>query len=403
MNSTDEPMNSTDEPMNSTEALLTGALDAAAETVRPAELRPLRRGHKRRPYPWLAPVAAAVAVVLVVAVALTVTRGPSPRPVMAAPAEPTKPSYYAELEGRSSLTQVVVRSTATGAVVTRIANPAGLHPVSVAAAAGDRTFYLVYLSNAGGLRIYRFELGAPAIPTLAAKGLLLDALDIDGSAVSPDGSQLALAAAESNPSSQPKIIIVNLRTGTYRTWSGGLARPGLVTGLTSLSWTADGRSLVYLAKWCLAAGPGPGLNCTVGTNDAQVRELNAGSGGGRLGTGPVLFRQPATTYYIANASNQYLAQALINPAGTEIIAVVQSSLYVYVTEISVATGRLVRVLYRMKLTGGPMLHDSWDLASDSTGKYLMFGLGGAGIVHGWIQSGQLHPLSPHAYWKAFTW
>jgi hypothetical protein len=141
----------------------------------------------------------------------------------------------------------------------------------------------------------------------------------------------------------------------------------------------------------------------VGTNDAQVRELNAGSGGGRLGTGPVLFRQPATTYYIANASNQYLAQALINPAGTEIIAVVQSSLYVYVTEISVATGRLVRVLYRMKLTGGPMLHDSWDLASDSTGKYLMFGLGGAGIVHGWIQSGQLHPLSPHAYWKAFTW
>jgi Tol biopolymer transport system component len=339
-----------------------------------------------------------------------VTRGTTPRPAqpakLAQPARP--PRYYAELEPTSSLAQVVVRATATGAVVARIANPAGVSPLSVAAAPGDRTFYAMYGNGnrkPGGIRIYRFRLGSSGIPTAlteAARGLVIDAMAIDASALSPDGSQLAMAIPANSVSAQPEIIVVSLRAGTYRTWSGGLARAGLVTGLASLSWTADGRSLVYLAQWCLAAGQGPGLNCTVGTSDAQVRELNAGSGGGRLDSGPVLLRQAATSHYIQSASNHYLAQALINPAGTEITAVVQSSTHVDVAEISVATGQTVRVLYRQKLIF-PVEHLYWYLASDSTGKYLLFAEGRTGIAHGWIQSGRLRRLSPFGYWEAFTW
>jgi hypothetical protein len=403
--------------MNSTEDLLAGALDAAAETVRPDRVRPLKaspvkapRPHLKRRSAWLAPAAAAVAVVLVVAVALTVTRGTSPRPVSATATQQGQrtgpPKYYAELEGRSSLARVVVRATATGAVVARIANPAGMSPLSVAAAPGDRTFYAMYGNHdPGGIRIYRLRLGSSGVRTAlteAARGLVIDAMAIDASAVSPDGSQLAMAIPAASAFAEPEIIVVSLRAGTYRTWSGGLAQAPMVTGLASLSWTGDGRSLVYLVQWCLTAGQGPGFNCTAGFRGAQVRELNAGSGGGRLDSGPVLLSQAPARPHIPAASNHYLAQALINPAGTEITAVVESTTHVDVAEISVATGQTVRVLARLKPTVF-VEHLSCYLASDSTGKYLLFGEGRTGIVYGWIQSGQFRRLGSAGYWEAFTW
>ena len=64
--------------MNSMQDRLTGALDAAAQTVRPQTLRPLREPRRARRGRWdarFAPAAAAIGVALVVAVALVVTSG----------------------------------------------------------------------------------------------------------------------------------------------------------------------------------------------------------------------------------------------------------------------------------------------------------------------------------------
>jgi hypothetical protein len=421
--------------MNSMQDRLTGALDAAAQTVRPQTLRPLREPRRARRGRWdarFAPAAAAIGVALVVAVALVVTSGQqrttgsgpasglSAAPAAIAPTAP--PRYYAEAEGQlyQASSQVVVRSIATGAVVARIANPpdatgnAAQYAVYVAAAPGDQTFYAVYESgnNDGGIRIYRFQLdssGAPSALIEVAGGLITGQnhlLNVGAFAVSPDGSQLAVAAAADPASGDPQeIVVVNLRSGAQSIWHGGLARTGSAFGITDLSWTGDGKSLVYLAQWCQTQHSGEamiGLTCNANSTDAQVRELNVASGGGRLDSGPVLL-QPSQ-------ARRYIGQALINPAGTEIAAVVQAApgAALEVAEISVATGKTVSVLYRMA-DPGPADFEIPHLTADSSGQYLLFGTGGSGPHHGWIKDGTLHKLPPlvpstnPGDWEGFAW
>ena len=427
--------------MNSTEDQLTSALDAAAQTVRPQTVRPLREpkrangATRTRRGRWdarLAPAAAAIGVVAVVAVALVVASGQprtagsgpasglSAAPAAAAPAAP--PQYYAEAEGHlyQASSQVVVRSTATGAVVARIANPPAAtgngtqYAVYVAAAPGDQTFYTVYESgnNDGGIRIYSFQLASSGTPSAlieVAGGLITGQdhlLNVGGFAVSPDGSQLAVAAAADPASGNPQeIVVINLRSGAHSVWNGGLDRTGAAFGITDLSWTGDGKSLVYLAQWCPTQNSGEsmiGLTCTAGTTDAQVRELNVASRGGRLDSGPVLLKP--------SPARQYIGQALINPAGTEIAAVVQAApgADIEVAEISVATGETVSVLYRMA-DPGPADFEIPHLAADSSGQYLLFGTGGSGSPHGWIKGGALRELLPlvpstnSGDWEGLTW
>lgn len=422
--------------MNTTEDWLTGALDAAAETVRKENVRPLaepRHGVRERRRRWdarFAPAAAAVVVVLVVALALVVTRGTPLRPVSTTPsggqgaaAQPAPPRYYAEAEGGiyTGSSQIVVRSTATGAVLARIANPPAAsgngtqYAVSVAAGTDDETFYAVYENgNAkdGSIRIYRFHLGLSGTPTALteiAGGLISGQnylLNVGGIAVSPDGSQLAVAVAatSSGPDSgtPQEIVVVNLRSGAHSTWRSGLDRAGSTVAIADVSWTGDSKSLVYLAQWCSSdAGEGmTGLTCAGGRTDAQVRALDVASGGGQLNSGPVLLRPSST--------RQYIAQALINPAGNEIDVVAQEGSGVEVAEISIATGKTVRVLYRTPFPDVAKVQ-GWHLAADRTGKYLLVGEGGSGPVHGWIKDGtvrKLPPLAPASnpgVWEGFTW
>jgi WD40 repeat protein len=281
----------------------------------------------------------------------------------------------------------------------------------VAAAPGDEAFYAVYESgnNDGGIRIYRFQLDASGSPSAlieVAGGLITGQdhlLNVGGFAVSPDGSQLAVAAAADPASGDPQeIVVVNLRSGAQSIWHGGLARTGSAFGITDLSWTGDGRSLVYLAQWCQTQHSGEamiGLTCNANSTDAQVRELNVASGGGRLDSGPVLL-QPSQ-------ARQYIGQALINPAGNEIAAVVQAApgAALEVAEISVATGKTVSVLYRMA-DPGPADFEVPHLATDSSGQYLLFGTGGSGSHHGWIKDGTLRKLPPSTDpgdWEGFAW
>lgn len=173
-----------------------------------------------------------------------------------------------------------------------------------------------------------------------------------GFAVSPDGSQLALAVASAHDDSSAstvasQILVINLRTGAHEIWRGGLDRTGQTFGIVDLSWTGDGKSLVYLAKWCppnyLGYGLYGGFNCsTLGHHkhpvqfegSQAVREVSVTTGGGTLNQGPVLLSQ--------SARNMSLTQALINPGGTQLYALFDSR----------------------------------------------------GSVHGWIQNGTLHALPP---------
>ena len=89
--------------------------------------------------------------------------------------------------------------------------------------------------------------------------------------------------------------------------------------IPDLSWSADGRSLVFLGQWCDPAGrtttcdgtSGPG-----GYRDAQVWSLSAATGGGSLNRGRLLLRQ--------SARFPLIAQALGGPGGTDLTVAVLS-------------------------------------------------------------------------------
>jgi hypothetical protein len=445
--------------MDSTAERLTSALDAAAETVSPDQVRPLReaqpgrlagrrsgmrtRSGKAR---WsarlapgaarLAPVGAAVAVLLVVALAVVATSGKQPaRPAAAGTSAarnpPTgAPAYFAEVEGKfygwygTDAVQIVVRATGTGAPVARLPNPAiagisNVLPLSVAAADGDRTFYALYTDwgrSQSDFWIYRFQITPSGHVSGLAQvngGLITGQDNIDGFAVSPDGSQLALAVAgfhadtSGNTVMAAEIVVINLRTGAHAIWRGGMNRPKLVFGIHDLSWTGDGRSLVYLGQWCPADGLlydiYGGFSCSAQGNSQQgvVREVHVTSAGGDLAAGPVLLRPSGSVPVVAD------------PDGHDLITVVRSPdrRSFDVVKVSIATGRTTSVLGTVPGDLGPS--GGAYLAADPTGNYVLVWTADSTTIsspqHGWVHAGSYHQYAPifrgpyPGNWILMTW
>jgi len=451
--------------MDSTAERLTGALDAAAETVSADRVRPLREaqpgrragartgtraelhagartglraGTRTGRVRWstrlavvAAPVGAAVAVLVVVAVALVATSGRHPAAsvakVVPASSAGSAPQYYAEVEGKMygwhghDSVEVVVRSTATGAVVARIPNPAIANtpeeiPISVAAAPGDRTFYAIYRSyddtKLGYLWVYRFQLtasGGATAPVAVNGGLITGQNSFDnvgGFVVSPDGSRLAVAvSATGAPTSAGtvagQILVINLQTGAHARWHGGLDEPGLVFGIQSLSWTGDSKSLVYLGQWCapkyISYGIYGGFGCsTLGgaqsTPQAEgstvVRELTVTAAGGALSSGPVLLRP---------ADSAGALPVLVTPDGKSLITIANSPGDGYqVVRISITTGKVTNVLGPVPGSGPSAFLGTDYLAADSTGDYVLVWQAGSSAqpTHGWVHGGTYHQLAP---------
>jgi len=393
--------------MTSTERQLTSVLRQVAGGVRDETLRPLavpaRRGRDSRR--WLAPVAAAVAVTLVTVFAVvaaghvlratsrpaaswsvgaSVPAAPGPALTTAGP-----PRYYADVEIGQVSESLAVRATATGAVTATLP---WIGPI--AAAADDRTFYGAFISPDDSLYSFRLTAaGRASRPARVPGGNL--GMSAQEMAVSPDGSQIALAGAGLNNLGEtlaPEILIVNLRTGARSVWRGGLERAGAQLSISNLSWTRGGRSLVFLATWCSPVVFG---SCAVPTtispvgHDAELWALNPATHGGSLDSGSLVLTQ--------SAAGPYLAQALISSDGTTIIAailsgpVTQSTLLpgvVSVVLISVATGRQIAVLYR-GAAPAPV-----SLSADPSGRYLLLADGAGAPHHGWISAGQVHALNP---------
>ena len=426
--------------MNSTEDQLTGALDAAAETVRPETVRPLREpepaGHqsRRRPDAWLAPIAAAAAVVLVVALALVATSGTGTRPRPApSPGEPGLagppglPRYYAEVEGKffgkfpPDSARVVVRSSATGAVLARIKNPVvtgapALQAVSVTAAPDDRTFYALYSEYndkaTGDLLIYRFTItpsGHATGITEVSGGRVTGQNNLGnagGFAVSPDGARLALAvAATGAPTVEGtlpgEILVIDLRTGAHAVWRGGMDRAGRVFGIKSLSWTGDGKSVVYLGEWCPPDKMGYGIygdfGCSAGRSyqhrstllgSEVVRRVTVTAEGGALNSGPLLFG-----YAVPDHA---LQQVLANPGGSALTALIQDGSGTYRVVTMSATGKVSRVIFE---SGAGAVGDLF-IRADRTGRYLLLWQVASGSIHGWIDHGALRTLPPDIPWDS---
>jgi hypothetical protein len=446
--------------MDSTAERLTVALDAAAETVSPDRVRPLREAQPGRTAgrrtgtrkgtrtglragtrterarwstrlaPVIAPVGAAVAVLLVVAVALVATSGNHPAAsvakVVPASSAGGAPKYYAEVEGKMygwhghDSVQVVVRSTATGAVVARIPNPAIANtpeeiPISVAAAPGDRTFYAIYRSydntKLGYLWVYRFRLtasGGATAPVAVNGGLITGQNSFDnvgGFVVSPDGSRLAVAvSATGAPTSAGtvagQILVIDLRTGAHAVWRGGLDEPGLVFGIQGLSWTGDGKSLVYLGQWCapkyISYGIYGGFGCsTLGSGQSPpqaegatvVRKVAVTAAGGALTSGPVLLRP---------ADPAGALPVLVTPDGKSLITIASSTSGFQVVRISIATGKVTSVLGPVPGSGPSAFLGTDYLAADGTGDYVLIWQAGSSgqPTHGWVHGGTYHQLAP---------
>ena len=207
-------------------------------------------------------------------------------------------------------------------------------------------------------------------------------------------------------------VVVDVATGTQSVWRGGMAERGSWFSIASLSWTGSGHELVFLGQRC----GWQALNnetCDMSrkgrsSRTAELWALDPASGGGPLSSGRVLFRQ--------SARYPYIAQALISPDGSTITAVVQTGPVVVpnsplmgsvpgvvsVDQISVATGRLQRVLYRRDygITAGNLILEWVGLSPDSTGQHWLLNVGlcdtrncGAGS-NGWIDGGRLAPLPP---------
>jgi hypothetical protein len=278
--------------MTAIEDRIRAATQACADTVPPDSVPPLRlpaelgsrrwrsahRGWNR----WaraLTPVAAAVAVLLVIiavvgigrAVHSTDGRAPAAAagPVAAGPpissyvASGQVPRYYVAITSRGGdpsvdPTYAVVAETAGGKILATI-QPSVAHGtiVAVTAAADDRTFVLDeerWSANAAGLddgarTFYEFRLNSSGRPgpltRLAAS--VPSGYQLDGLALSPDGSKLAVAL-EPATNTTPVLAIVKvyvLATGAVRTWTGHGGSIGSAEDARSLSWTSNGQTLAF--------------------------------------------------------------------------------------------------------------------------------------------------------------
>jgi hypothetical protein len=412
--------------MNSTEETLAEALDAAAGTIRPGTLRPLphvETGTRFRGKVWntrMVPAAAAAAVLLTAGVAFAISglvQNQHHKVAVAAPAAgsglagltQTPPRYYAEVEGDSDkdASYVVVRSTGTGVVAAQVRNPVGasqkqLYAVDVTTR-DDQTFYVLYSENKftgnGDFMVYSFTLSSAGAVTGLAKingGVITGQtyLGLDGGfAVSPDGTELAIATADPAAKGVPQalaeqIILVNTRTGARVTWRGGLDRAGSLFNIEDLSWTAGSDALVYLAQWCPQGDSiqgVAGVGCRTGFLSEQVRKLSVSSGGGLLTSGRVLLRSSATIPYIVGA--------LIDPDGTELTALVElSDTNLRVVTIDIGTGKTENVLYQLSANDALNTQlTEFHLSMDSTGKYVLVA---GDLVHGWLSGRHLESLQP---------
>jgi hypothetical protein len=330
---------------------------AGPDSIRPLRVPAVRR--RSRVVRWLAPVAAVAAVVGVITGVSVASQPagqghnelPTSQPATSPEPAGTMPPYYVTAYqsfgagNREPATFAAVHDSATGATLATVQMPTlegyqgGTEGPNITAAGDDRTFVITEsatLSPAAWNSLSRFYLLRVAADGRSASVRLLPVsirnLMVDGVALSPDGSQLAVAAQRCQGAGRCQftgIRVITLATGAAADWTAQASG-----AVYTLSWAGDH----YLAfEW---QGMG---------TDQGYRLLDVAGTGGNLLAGPAIASPAPVT-----ADGGYTAPALITPDGKAVITTAISDIpegngrdtvIAKIVELSAGTGQLLKVLY----------------------------------------------------------
>ena len=417
--------------MTRTEERLTDALGTAARAIDADTLHPLHLSERRRRRRALAaPVAAAASVFLVVGLAAALAAPRLGRGGTASPAPPAAPDRY-YVEEDTDQGPAVVRSTATGRVTAAVPvqSSADAPGWDVFASAANGVFFVAgWAGRSAEEKLFSFRVtaagqisGFSVVPGGAALGG--GRWSAVAMAASPDGSQIAVAFDPTGltescsgylgrpcPRTLPSdyIVAVNTVTGKKSMWQGWHSGQDNQFNVDNLSWADDGHELVFFGEQCAPGGWLATEDCGHG-RVAEARTLDPASGGGRLDSGRLLLRQ--------SASYPYIAQAVMSPDGSMLTELVLTGNVINgfpenlsVEQVSVATAKLLRVLYQRRgYTSADMdIPDPLLLLPDGRGQNWLLDVSFCGGCqagfNGWISQRKLVPLKPaNGALAAETW
>jgi hypothetical protein len=343
----------------------------------------------------------AIAVLAGVSVALAATLSGGHVSSADGPGPVGLPRYYVQIPAGPGHTQVIVRSTATGAVTARMNSPVpGAHPAGYrVAAAGAQTYFIVWAKAAGGStgamadsRIYRFRLTRTGRigENAPVTGGALGAAQAGGIAASADGSLIAVTESAGHPAI-PDVVVINTRTGRHSVWRDDPAPDGMaLLDIGDLVLARGGTELGFDATVHCPKGVGNGCH-----NGNQVRTITPATAGGELASSQVAFRQSELT----GADTGFINDALLSPDGAAVdLTAIHSpspasqSSHILVLQVAVGQGQQPVVLYDMN-TGNGMFYRSF--STDPTGAFPLVNFGPSGATrNGWIDHGRLVPLTP---------
>lgn len=298
---------------------------------------PAQRPPKSRRWPgWLAPVAAAAAVAVALGGLMVASNAVQHRPAAkksaaAAVSGQVPPYFVTAARDGSQMQRVVVGATATGAELGSVAPPSpGEVFTDVAAAGDDRTFILATqradgrYTTTGPSRFYRLTLSGSGRPGRLAP-LPIPPQDgiINGFALSPDGSKLAVSFLKASEGGHSMIRVFATATGNERQWvwpgSGyvGLNKPQD----RSLSWAADNQMLLFkeeaaTAQFRLLDTATPGGSLTAASKPLHIPSvaISGQSEGGLQVPGPVFVIGDGTRVLASVATGSVTLRAGKSPA-----------------------------------------------------------------------------------------
>jgi hypothetical protein len=407
--------------VNTLEDTLVAALTETAAEIPPDHLPPLRlparpaRGPAWRPgrraggqfWTWLAPVtaAAAVAGVTTLSVVLAQQGGPAhPQPSAAlGRGADALPPHYAALatqgkhgaaRDRSSL---VIRDTATGQTLATVDPPAPANSFCDLSGTPDgRTFVAegctVTETNEGGdltittspVKFYQLtvddqgKVSDPSPLPVPVPG----GYDLDGLAISPDGSKLAVASTDRShePARNPAISLYRLGNGQLLrswSWAGQGDIMGRSAGAAPLSWTADGTTIAFPL---MLDHPVNHLAQDI----VQIRLLDTTAPGSSLrGTRLVLNFGPTPSLQVSPLLSG--PDSMITPDGSRIVASTAevsghpASTRLTVSEFSAATGAQAAVLDPVTVRGNSVLFRTVLWSSPDGSKLIVAGVPAGGL------------------------
>jgi hypothetical protein len=191
---------------------------------------------------------------------------------------------YSANSGNFREPPIVVGQTLTGERVATVPPPAGTGFTGVTGAADDRTYVVSTALNSvspgapaaftGAPRTwYRLRIAPGSVPAYRLTRLPIpvtpDGVVVAGVALSPDGTELAMALQPSTSPAEPgpeALRVYSMSTGAVlRSWSGPAnaiasgyldASSSGLDNNTILSWADDGRELAFDGRWTTGSGAG---------------------------------------------------------------------------------------------------------------------------------------------------